>query len=104
MNQIGEAEPIFELSHKYAEGTDSPAWKKKQIRHHTLMKLNDIQENNSEDSMSLSDDGESDDLPGMIKDFDDKSTGGDPSMLKKKVQKSKGVQDKLKEKGEKIKF
>ncbi len=98
MNQIGEAEPIFELPHKYAEGTDSPAWKRKQIRHQTLMKLQNIQENNSEDSVSLSDEDD-EALPGQGAPKPAEKSGKSP---KKKAITS--IQDKLKEKGEKIKF
>lgn len=31
--QCGEAEPIRQLAHKYAEGSDSPAWKKRAFNH-----------------------------------------------------------------------
>jgi hypothetical protein len=27
--KLHQAEPIFALAHKYAEGSDSPAWRKK---------------------------------------------------------------------------
>jgi hypothetical protein len=29
LKKLHQAEPIFELAHKYAEGSDSPAWRKK---------------------------------------------------------------------------
>ena len=31
MSQVGEAEPIYQLKHKYADGTGSPAWKKRAL-------------------------------------------------------------------------
>lgn len=33
---LQDAQPIFQLSHKYAEGSDSPTWRKKCIKNRTL--------------------------------------------------------------------
>jgi hypothetical protein len=29
LRSVGGPEPLYELTHKYAEGSDSPMWKKK---------------------------------------------------------------------------
>ena len=47
-----QAEPIYDIPHKYAQGTDSPVWKKKQFGN--KKKNQDSEE--SVDSMSISDD------------------------------------------------
>ena len=61
---VGGPEPLYELSHKYAEGSDSPMWKRKQIRNRTIVEPPVDEEEVSEASVSLSDGEEGSDLPG----------------------------------------
>jgi len=58
---LGPAEAIIPLAHKYAEGSDSPAWRKKFINKKAYSRNIDIVE--SENSVSLSDHSE-DEMPG----------------------------------------
>lgn len=61
---VGGPEPLYELTHKYAEGSDSPMWKRKQMRNHTIIEPAVDNEEVSEASVSLSDGEEGSDLPG----------------------------------------
>ena len=68
--QCGEAEPIRQLAHKYAEGSDSPAWKKRAFNHQTLEKRSKDEEEieeadeKSEGGSSSEDDSHSEVMPG----------------------------------------
>ena len=45
-----QPEPILELKHKYQQGTDSPAWRKKQVGHRHLglqIKMKQVDQGNS---------------------------------------------------------
>jgi hypothetical protein len=67
LRSVGGPEPLYELTHKYAEGSDSPMWKKKQMRNRTVIKeeMKDAKfEEVSAESVSLSDGEEGSDLPG----------------------------------------
>lgn len=64
LNIVGGPEPLYELTHKYAEGSDSPMWKRKQMRNRTIIEPNFDNAADSEASVSLSDGEEGSDLPG----------------------------------------
>ena len=106
LKSVGGPEPLYELSHKYAEGSDSPMWKKKQMRNRTVIK-EDVEkfEEVSEDSVSLSDGEEGSDLPGdqgSEKSQTNYRGEFDDGKKKKKTKKNKAIQEKLERHGEKI--
>lgn len=102
--QCGEAEPIYELKHKYAEGSDSPAWQKRAFNNQTLKKPSKTGEKieeageKSEGSSSSEDGSQSEVMPGdnASEDSDSKvaEMGEDGAAPKPKVKNNK-IQEKL---------
>ena len=104
------AEPIVDLRHQYAEGTHSPAWRRRRINNKTLKKRKKARKANRVDtdgSLTLSDESQSeDDLPG------ESVEGGGDSPLKNRnlaaeeapetQHKNNDIQDKLTRVAEKI--
>ena len=113
MRKLKLAEPIINLAHKYAEGSDSPAWRKKQINNKTL-KLTIQQMDKPDDLLSLSaETSNSEDLPGGNDSESDNNDAAskDPlpkqqvtSDLKIKPEKNIKIQEKLSRVAEKIKI